>query len=57
MKEHGSSRSSTPKLDETLRTNGATVVGTVASGSRVAEKSSTSLDIQETANEDTASIT
>ncbi|KAJ2648000.1 hypothetical protein IW137_001306 [Coemansia sp. RSA 1287] len=50
-----SSQLSTPRLDETFRTKNATVVGSVAPD-HILEKGSSTLDIQEATEEETASV-
>ncbi|KAJ2497133.1 hypothetical protein GGH96_005321 [Coemansia sp. RSA 1972] len=55
MDEKGSSQSSTPRLDETFRTNNATVVGS-AVPDHILEKDSSTLDIQEATDGETASV-
>ncbi|KAJ2146218.1 hypothetical protein IW136_000653 [Coemansia sp. RSA 678] len=55
MDGKGSSQLSTPRLDETFRTKNATVVGSVAPD-HILEKSSSTLDIPEATEEETASV-
>ncbi|KAJ2128410.1 hypothetical protein GGH17_004419, partial [Coemansia sp. RSA 788] len=55
MDGKGSSQLSTPRLDETFRTKNATVVGSVAPD-HILEKGSSTLDIQEATEEETASV-